>query len=673
MHVTFRGQELKVLRLCLVISTILCCFLIHEDECYAADNVLRVGVSCQTPPYQFLNENDKPVGIHIELMDEIAARLGYETEYVLADGNVECYEMLASQKVDVVLGVNNDTRYKDKVLFTNEITASSICILASSDYEGKDELIGAFEYKTAGLSDLKGLHVTEGFVVANQKGLIDSLLSGEVDVVAGVKDSLVYTLHKRGLHDEYRIISDYINTISYYIAVRQGDNVLAKNLNGAIIDLKTKDTYFKILNKWIIDESKETLDNLKTNLRRVLITFAVIVVLAGIYIFVLTKFRAILKKQVNEKNAELFGLNKQLSKNLKRLENEIELRTELIDSSPNGMLMFDKTFCITALNKTALKIAAGSVTVGECALRLRVFGNILGAHGDTIFNESEGKRADTLQAYYYDAEAIYRYTIHQTISEEIVNGALLTVEDVTLEERKKQEVFEAEKNTALNKVIAGIAHEIKNPLMSIKTFTSMIEHKQDKLEFWESFKEFVPKEVDRINRLIVELINYARPMKVEMQSIYVDELLDDCLQLGKTASARYGDKLRIHMDVEKGLAFRGSVDNIKQVLLNLIINGVESMERKLAESDVSDLTLTLSAKDIGGYVLLTVSDEGVGMSEEELKQCMEPFYTSKSGGTGLGLAVSKQFVERNGGELRIKSVLGIRTECTLKFRRYDET
>lgn len=665
---------MKRLRSYFLLLVVLCCFFAYADQAYAVDTVLKVAVNCHMPPYQFLDGNGNPVGIHIELMDEIAGNLGYTIEYVLADGNDACYKMLNDREADAVLGVYSDSNYRDKVLYTDEIATSSICIMTSSGYKKKSRLTGAFEFKTSGLSDLNSVNVTEGLIVANQEKLFRLLLDGEVDVIAGVKDGLIYQLYNLGREHDYQIITNYIDTISFYIAVQQGDNVLLKSLNGAIVNLKTNGVYSEIKDRWIVDESRNNLDKLRKNLKGAMIAVAVIGLSAMVYVYVSYKFRAFLKKQVEEKNAELYGANAQLKKNLKQLENEVRLRASLIDSSPNGMLMFDTGFRITAMNKRAQKIALieGPV-IGESALMLPVFGDILKTDGDTVFGGPEGRRADTPQAFCHHADSIFRYTIHRTKSGETVNGALLTVEDVTLEERRKQEVFESEKNAALNKIIASVAHEIKNPLMSIKMFTSLIDSKKDNPEFWSSFKEFVPNEVDRINRLIVELINYARPMKVEMQAIDVDRLFDDCLQLAKTASASCREKLCIEVEVERGLAFKGSVDNIKQVLLNLILNGIESMKKKLSGAGDSKLTLKLSAKDIDGFVLLTVCDEGVGMSEEELKQCTEPFYSTKVGGTGLGLTVSKQFVERNGGELSIGSQMGRETVCTLKFRRHYET
>jgi signal transduction histidine kinase len=112
---------------------------------------------------------------------------------------------------------------------------------------------------------------------------------------------------------------------------------------------------------------------------------------------------------------------------------------------------------------------------------------------------------------------------------------------------------------------------------------------------------------------------------------------------------------------------------IKQSLINIIINGIESMEKKLAGSAKPDgsIKMKITAYKNDKNAIVVVRDEGVGMTAEEIKQCTKPFFSTKPAGTGLGLAIVKQYIQENNGILHIKSEKNKYTEITLTFRRYD--
>ena len=173
----------------------------------------------------------------------------------------------------------------------------------------------------------------------------------------------------------------------------------------------------------------------------------------------------------------------------------------------------------------------------------------------------------------------YRYQCHATSTPE---DTVLLVEDVTREEREKQEIFEESKNQSLNRIIAGIAHEIKNPLMSIRAFASLIRRQGDDPEFQASFGEYVPKEVDRINRLIETLINYARPPRGQKERILIGDLIEDCVCLAYVSAKK---EIVLQCEVSARAYVYGNKDQLRQALINLLINSIESVEAKLSAGD----------------------------------------------------------------------------------------
>ena len=156
---------------------------------------------------------------------------------------------------------------------------------------------------------------------------------------------------------------------------------------------------------------------------------------------------------------------------------------------------------------------------------------------------------------------------------------MITIEDVTKEENLKQEAFEAEKNKKLNHMIAGIAHEIRNPLTSISASASIIETQGDSPQFREAFAEHVPKEISRISRLIENLITFSRPVKMKVEPIDLSEIVNSSLYLVRSIINK--KDIQMEISLEDRIIVHGCKDRIKQVFFNIVLNSVEAMEKKL--------------------------------------------------------------------------------------------
>ena len=262
----------------------------------------------------------------------------------------------------------------------------------------------------------------------------------------------------------------------------------------------------------------------------------------------------------------------------------------------------------------------------------------------------------------------YSYMTHQIIRDKAVTGVLVTVIDVTEAEQERQEEFERQKSSALTRIAAGIAHEIRNPLMTIRTFASLIGTKGDSKQVQESFARYVPDEVDRINRLIDNLIHYAKPTNRHPKRVSVEELVNDSLSLIRPLLRK--SNFRLDQKLESDLFIFADRDQLKQVLVNIFLNSVEAMEHKCAVSPPSEpLTLRVHAASRSEKVFLTIRDEGEGMTEQELSACRDPFFTTKQTGAGLGLPLCEQYIRENSGVMEIESVKNEYTLISLIFER----
>ncbi len=265
----------------------------------------------------------------------------------------------------------------------------------------------------------------------------------------------------------------------------------------------------------------------------------------------------------------------------------------------------------------------------------------------------------------YDMKPLYD-------ADQQILGLLLMFEDITSAKKLKAQLDEQEKSRALIQLVAGIAHEIRNPLTSIKTFVQLIPYKMNNEKFRNEIATHVPNEIDRLNQLVEGLINYAKPKSITKNVLDVRRVLHFVIVLFEREIENKGFRLQTDMDIDGPLYIEADENQIKQVLINLFLNAIESMEKKRNErSDQRVLTLHVRLFKKGDQVNIEIEDEGTGLSQEMAKRVFEPFYTTKLEGTGLGLSLSKQYIIENNGELSLESSLGKGTKFILTFREKE--
>ena len=300
---------------------------------------------------------------------------------------------------------------------------------------------------------------------------------------------------------------------------------------------------------------------------------------------------------------------------------------------------------------------------------------ILSQYGDKVFNENVTIINRELElSVDNDINKIYRYSIYQLFDiKKEIRGVVLSFEDITHEILFKEELFEKQKNKALNQIIAGIAHEIRNPLTSIKIAMEMIFSKNRALQAQDQMAVLLPAEIDRINSLINNLIDYAKPHAAQKERVILLELVEFCIDL--ILPALKNKRIKICMDVEENLAIHADRNQIEQVFINVILNAFESILEKIKRESPNQKNYNLKIRaydNNDGYIYIQFFDEGIGMNEETVKRSTELFYTTKPNGKGIGLSFCKQAIEENGGKIMIKSELDKYTKVTIKLRRSNE-
>jgi two-component system sensor histidine kinase HydH len=227
-------------------------------------------------------------------------------------------------------------------------------------------------------------------------------------------------------------------------------------------------------------------------------------------------------------------------------------------------------------------------------------------------------------------------------------GNVLLFRDLTEVQSLRREVARSQRLASLGRLAAGVAHEIRNPLSSIKGFATYFKERYPDRPDDQQTADIMIQEVDRLNRVVGQLLELARPISIKPQIISLVALLKDAVRLIEEQAAE--------KNISVLLQDNGPVDEVRidpdclnQILLNLFLNAIDAMD------DGGELKVALSLDGDSEEIRITVSDTGCGISPEHLSRVFDPYFTTKSSGTGLGLAIAHNIVEAMGGRISVES------------------
>ena len=243
-------------------------------------------------------------------------------------------------------------------------------------------------------------------------------------------------------------------------------------------------------------------------------------------------------------------------------------------------------------------------------------------------------------------------------------GQILILRDLGEVRRLQDEVRRQEKLAALGGLAAGVAHEIRNPLSSIKGLATFFSGQFEAGSEGREAAEVMVQEVDRLNRVITELLSFARPSDIKRRRVDIAPIVTRAVGLIQQDAAN--QRIQVELKMDEGLCpLLIDPDRMAQCLLNLLINAIEAMV------DGGRLTVRCELVD-QGEVRVGISDTGQGMAPDEMAKIFDPYYTTKSQGTGLGLAIVHKIVEAHGARLNVESAPGRGTTFLLHLPCADE-
>ena len=346
--------------------------------------------------------------------------------------------------------------------------------------------------------------------------------------------------------------------------------------------------------------------------------------------------------------SELSQLSLSLVQTVQKLRSKAELSQLLIENMPVGLL---------ALTANSDVVFMNSVLQNQLCLDQKSVSDLLNlklnSHTEdiTYYNSQvSDKRIYQIESTnYFDPDYQQNINLH-------------LIKDTTEIRQLQDQIKHKEKMAAVGQLAAGIAHEIRNPLAGISGSIELLSQDTQNPDD-QKLMRIILKEIDRLNNLITDFLDYSKPEKRPDQKTDLALILNDVIQNIKLSAAT-PKNLTYEIQIQSSYVL-GFSDQLKQAFLNILMNAIQAMK------DCSQPVLTMKTVNVADQIIVEITDTGSGMSAETQKRLFEPFYTTKSKGTGLGLAMTHKIFDSHLAIVKIESELNKGTKFKIIFKKIN--
>jgi two-component system sensor histidine kinase HydH len=328
----------------------------------------------------------------------------------------------------------------------------------------------------------------------------------------------------------------------------------------------------------------------------------------------------------------------------------------VVESMVDGLISVDESGMITTINQTASQIMG----VNSSDVEGRDISEVLKSDECDIQEVLSTDRPLVEKEITYQRNSGYTplSVSVSPLKDEIGKaiGAVVIIRDLREIKELQEKVRRAERLASLGRLAAGIAHEIRNPLSSIRGFAQYFQGKFKPETKDVKYAKAMVDEIDRLNRIIEALLDFARPAEPKLSLYSIEDVLNHAL--GLVQADIEVKEVRLTRNVQSGIPeVMIDSDQMIQAILNILLNAVEAVDK--------GGEIALSASTEADNLKITISDTGSGIPEEDLPKVFDPFFTTRKSGTGLGLAIVHKIVENHNGEILVKSGVGRGTTFTI--------
>ncbi len=389
---------------------------------------------------------------------------------------------------------------------------------------------------------------------------------------------------------------------------------------------------------------EEYYNRLSQTRRRIILNYSIIMalVLFGIYVIFKLQETYIVKKTLNEMKIYTSKLLETMDNAVISVDNKGNIKTfnrkseEIFDKKKEEVLNKD---CQEVLN---LNIN-GKCLLKECLLEKK---NIT----QEIILEEKGLKKKILDLN----------TSFLADESGEITGVVAVIRDITEIKDLNEEVARHKRLSALGKLSAGIAHEIRNPLSSIRGLAQFVYNSFSKTDERKEDLNTIIQEVDRLNKLVVQVLDFAKLQKPNLTRFSLNDLIGKITELFKleTKNKQINFSSELSPDISE---IQADEDQVRQILMNVIINAIQAISNKGEIKIKTEKTLLKGEPAIK----LIIEDSGIGIPEKDFTQIFDPFFSTKDKGSGLGLSIVYKLVEAHQGEIKVESKEGEGTKFVI--------
>jgi len=352
---------------------------------------------------------------------------------------------------------------------------------------------------------------------------------------------------------------------------------------------------------------------------------------------------------------------------------ELEMRDVLLDSYNAGFFLINEKMKVLYCNKTVKTL----VPLSNCkdfknndlftVIKDKEIKDFL----RRVFNEKiDAEESEEFSFQLGSDIKIIKTTVFPKFTEfQDQTCCLIRFNDVTLERVQATKLRRSENLASMTTMAAGVAHEIKNPLASISIYLQLLNKKFEKLgcldkEKADKYLSVIGEEIDRLNSIVVDFLFAVKPLNINLRFEDINKLITNLVEFVKPELN--DKKIKINIDLSKFLP-KLEIDSalFRQATLNLINNSIYAIEQK--NSPKFEGEISISTQQVGDNVQTIFSDNGCGMSNEQMSKIFEPYFTTKETGTGLGLTVFYKIVKEHKGEFSVQSEKNKGTSFLISF------
>ncbi len=342
---------------------------------------------------------------------------------------------------------------------------------------------------------------------------------------------------------------------------------------------------------------------------------------------------------------------------VKKTLNEMKIYTsKLLETMDNAVISVDNNGIIKTFNFKSEEIFGKKrkeVLNKNCQEVLN-----LNVEGECIFKKCLLERKNIDQEIILEEKGLKKKILEVNTSfltGEVgdITGMVAVIRDITEIKNLNEEVARHKRLAALGKLSAGIAHEIRNPLSSIRGLAQFVYNSFSKTDERKEDLNTIIQEVDRLNKLVVQVLDYAKLKELNLTSFSLNNLVNKIVILFKQEIKN--KQIIFYLELSSDISLiEADKDQIRQILMNVVINAIQAIPEKgkIKIKTEKDLLRGEPA------VKLVIEDNGIGIAEKDLNQIFDPFFSTKEQGSGLGLSIVYKLVEGHQGELKVESKEG---------------